>query len=58
MNELPKHDELADGVDQLGWDRDLHGRMLDFAVEPEDEIPTKPLTVKEALNAVHDTDRG
>lgn len=29
--ELPAHDKLADADDVLGWDRGVHGRMLDHA---------------------------
>lgn len=39
--ELPAHDQLADDNDQLGWDRDLHGRMADYAA-PDDAVPTVP----------------
>ena len=37
--ELPAHDRLADDCDELGWDRDLHGRMLDAAT-PDDTVQT------------------
>ena len=39
--QLPAHDSLADADDQLGWDRDLHGRMADAAA-PDDAVPTVP----------------
>ena len=29
--ELPAHDQLADDLDELGWDRAAHGRMADHA---------------------------
>lgn len=40
--QLPAHDQLADDADELGWDRDKHGRMADFAVPPGGEIQTEP----------------
>lgn len=40
-HELPPHDQLADDQDQLGWDRELHGRMVDFA-GPDDAVETVP----------------
>lgn len=38
-NELPAHDQLADADDELGWDRELHGRMVDAAA-PDDAVGT------------------
>lgn len=32
---LPPHDQLADEDDELGWDRDEHGRMADYATGDE-----------------------
>lgn len=40
-NDLPRHDQLADDQDQLGWDRDLHGRMRDYATD-DDAVQTVP----------------
>jgi hypothetical protein len=40
-NPLPAHDQLADGDDELGWDRELHGRMADAAA-PDDAVTTTP----------------
>jgi hypothetical protein len=40
-HELPAHDRLADDADELGWDTAKHGRMADYAVDPEDEIQTE-----------------
>lgn len=41
--ELPAHDRLADDRDELGWDRDEHGRMLDHADDtPVETIPYDP----------------
>lgn len=40
-NELPPHDQLADEDDELGWDRELHGRMVDAAA-PYDAVTTEP----------------
>ncbi len=37
----PPLDELADGDDELGWDRGAHGRMLDAAA-PDDAVTTVP----------------
>jgi hypothetical protein len=39
--QLPKHDKLADEHDQLGWDRDKHGRMRDYATD-DAEVRTVP----------------
>lgn len=41
--ELPKHDELADEDDELGWDVAKHGRMVEYATNPLDEPDTVPL---------------
>lgn len=38
-SDLPPHDALADDEDELGWDRSLHGRMVDCATDG-DEIET------------------
>ena len=40
--ELPAHDQLADDADELGWDVDLHGRMVDAATD-DDAVPTVPV---------------
>ena len=41
--ELPAHDKLADDADELGWDRDLHGKFVDFATDDEPEtVPYEP----------------
>lgn len=40
LNELPRHDQLADEVDQLDWDINVHGRMIDFKDDPEPETVT------------------
>jgi hypothetical protein len=40
--QLPPHDRLADDQDELGWDRDKHGRFADFATGPEGEPETVP----------------
>lgn len=41
--ELPKHDELADDQDELGWNRDIHGKMIDFADDtPIETLPYDP----------------
>lgn len=40
-NDLPAHDQLADADDELGWDRDVHGRMVDAAA-PDDAVTTVP----------------
>jgi hypothetical protein len=37
----PAHDELADADDELGWDREQHGRMRDQDTD-DDEIQTEP----------------
>ena len=43
MTELPLHDQLADADDELGWDRDLHGKFVDFATDDEPEtVPYDP----------------
>jgi hypothetical protein len=39
--ELPAHDRLADADDELGWDVEQHGRMVDAAA-PDDAVPTVP----------------
>lgn len=39
--ENPPLDQLADDEDELGWDREKHGRMRDYAT-PDDTIQTKP----------------
>lgn len=31
--DLPPHDQLADEDDELGWDREKHGKMIDAATE-------------------------
>ena len=36
-NDLPLHDRLADEYDEDGWDREVHGRMIDFATDDEPE---------------------
>lgn len=33
--EFPPADQLADDDDELGWDRKAHGRMADFAEDPD-----------------------
>lgn len=38
--ELPAHDQIADPLDELGWDRDKHGRMRDHA--DNRPVPTVP----------------
>jgi hypothetical protein len=41
--ELPKHDQLADEDDELGWDRDRFGSMADYASDDEPEtVPYDP----------------
>ncbi len=41
--QLPAHDRLADEQDELGWDRDQHGRFVDFATDDEPEtVPYDP----------------
>lgn len=40
-SDTPKLTELADSDDQLGWERDKHGRMADAAA-PDDAVPTVP----------------
>jgi len=41
--ELPPHDQLADENDQDGWDRELHGRFVDFAIaEAPKTVPYDP----------------
>ena len=43
--ELPAHDKLADANDVLGWDRTVHGRMLDHADDiPPETVPYDPAT--------------
>lgn len=42
--DLPRHDQLADDTDELDWDREQHGRMVDAATGPEGEPPTRRLT--------------
>lgn len=37
----PPLDQLADDDDQLGWDRDTHGRMRDQD-DDDDAVPTQP----------------
>lgn len=37
----PPLDQLADDDDQLGWDRDAHGRMRDQDTD-DDVVPTEP----------------
>jgi hypothetical protein len=54
--DLPKHDELADSDDELGWNTSLHGRMVEFA--SDDEPETVPMTLEEAVRAIHDTPSG
>ncbi len=39
--QLPAHDQLADDFDELGWDTDLHGRMVDAATD-DDTVTTVP----------------
>ena len=39
--QLPPHDQLADDQDELGWDREKHGRMRDHAA-PDDAVETVP----------------
>jgi hypothetical protein len=39
--ELPAHDRLADENDELGWDVNEHGRMVDHAA-PDDAVQTVP----------------
>ncbi len=39
--DLPAHDQLADDADELGWQRDTHGRMREYATD-DDEIRTVP----------------
>lgn len=41
--DLPKHDQLADEFDELDWDRDVVGPMVNFATRPEHEPVTVPL---------------
>lgn len=36
----PKLDELADDEDTLGWDRDEHGKFVDFATGRDEEPST------------------
>jgi hypothetical protein len=38
-SEHPDPGQLADNRDELGWDRDAHGRMADHAA-PDDAVPT------------------
>lgn len=38
-NEYPDQDKLADDEDELGWDREKHGRMKD-AAKPDDNVRT------------------
>lgn len=38
--EMPAFDQLADDADELGWDREAHGRMVDYATDDE------PLTMR------------
>lgn len=41
--QLPAHDRLADADDELGWDREAHGRMIDAASDDEPEtVPYDP----------------
>ena len=41
--QLPAHDRLADERDELGWDREQHGRMADHASDDEPEtVPYDP----------------
>ena len=41
--ELPAHDKLADADDILGWDREIHGKMLDHADDsPVSTVPYDP----------------
>lgn len=40
----PALDELADDEDELGWDREQHGRMADFATDAEHEPVTEAWT--------------
>lgn len=35
--ELPPLDQLADADDELGWDRALHGLMVDASTDDEPE---------------------
>lgn len=43
--QLPAHDRLADADDELGWDRDLHGRLVDFATDDAPAtVPYDPAT--------------
>jgi hypothetical protein len=37
----PPLDELADEADELGWDREHHGRMRDQDAD-DDAVPTEP----------------
>ncbi len=39
--DLPAHDQLADDADELGWDREKHGRMSDHAA-PSGAVQTVP----------------
>lgn len=38
----PAHNELADEDDELGWDRERHGRMRDQDTD-DDTVLTVPL---------------
>lgn len=41
--EFPAPDQLADEDDELGWDREKHGRMIDAASDDEPEtVPYDP----------------
>lgn len=41
--DLPRHDELADDDDLLGWNTTEHGRMVEYA--DDTPLPTVPLTI-------------
>lgn len=36
----PAHDQLADDQDELGWDREIHGRMAEQDTD-DDAVPTE-----------------
>lgn len=50
--DLPPHDQLADLLDEDGWDVNVHGRMVDFATDGA-EIPVD-IHEEEVPDAVHD----
>lgn len=50
--DLPRHDRLADDLDQIDWDRSRLGPMADAATPPEGEPVTEPISIEEALRCL------